>query len=178
MINLLYKIVLSYLYIPFLIGFSFLNIGYGQTIPTDKKVNLNKIPQYEKLDKLSPGGNRFTPQERNEIFKSIQQSDLIQEENNRNSISWELIGPSGILSSDGNNFICSGRIRDVEIIDDHHIRMASASGGLWEIKMDLSGYITHKNLSGTAVTSSWNGAVATDPFDKNVVFGTTVDSFF
>jgi len=113
-------------------------VGYqrpikAQIIPIGKVVNTNKIRQSEKLQKISPGGNRYSSTERSALWQSIKQDHSLQT-SKRNNESWELVGPQGIISSEGINFICSGRIRDVEILDDNHLRIASASGGLWDIR--------------------------------------------
>lgn len=141
----------------------------GQIIPAGKVLNPNKIRQTEKLRLLSPGGNRFTPRERQSLWQSIIQDRSLQSTPLRNNSAWELVGPSGILSSQGFNFICSGRIRDVEILDDNHIRIASASGGLWDIQKGIDEKVIYKNISINDVTSSWSGTVASDPFNANTI---------
>ena len=77
--------------------------------------------------------------------------------------------PFGVFSSQGIDFICSRRIRDVEILNDKHLRVATASGCLWDIKTSTDGSVNYKNLSAEQVTSAWSGAVGSDPFDTNTI---------
>jgi photosystem II stability/assembly factor-like uncharacterized protein len=141
----------------------------SQTIPPGKEIQKNKIRQSEKLGRLSPGGNRFSPEERENMYKDIGQLSNEAHGKNKGAHTWELVGPTGIFSADGSNFICSGRVRDIEILDDNHVRVASASGGLWDIIKNPNGQSSYIPLSAKDVPSVWNGAVATDPFDKNTI---------
>ena len=94
-------------------------------------------------------------------------------QNLRSGATWELVGPSGHLSSEGYDFYCSGRVRDVEVLSDLHIRVVSASGGLYDIVTEPDGNATAKNLTSKDVLSTWGGTVATDPFDENIIlYGT------
>ena len=155
------NIVMSlWLVLPFL--------GYTQTIPAGKVVHEEHIDQGAKLEQLSPGGNLYSPSERLRISASIRSQFTKKSDNNRNTNLWETVGPTGIFSSQGFNFVCSGRVRDVEILDDNHIRVASASGGLWDIQKGSDGKFSNKNLS-TSVASIWSGTVATDPFNENII---------
>lgn len=145
----------------------------SQTIPPGKILPVHRIRQSEKLEKLSPGGNRHTAMERITLLNDITPVNLPYQGKGSKSESWELLGPSGIYSSDGSQFICSGRIRDLEVLSDNHVRVVTASGGLWDIIKNPDGRVSYVPLTARAVPSVWGGAVATDPFQKNVIlYGT------
>ena len=145
----------------------------SQTIPPGKERQFQKIKQSEKLKQLSPGGNLFSSSARIRLWQETSKSLTHLQVNDRQGETWQQVGPSGIFSSDGSQFICSGRIRDLEVLTDNHVRVVSASGGLWDVIKNEDGSLSYTPISANSVPSVWGGAVATDPFQKNIIiYGT------
>ena len=128
--------------------------------------------QIEILKRLNPGYNRLSQAEIIQKWRYVDDMQPYQADN-RNAEKWKVIGPNGHLSSEGYDFYCSGRVRDVEILSDNLIRVATASGGLWEINIMPDGRHNFKNISDHQVLSSWSGCVSTDPYNQNtILYGT------
>lgn len=82
---------------------------------------------------------------------------------------WKLLGPSGLLSTSDlpGKVYNSGRLLDVETSrDNSYIRLASASGGLWQLNLNDNSIIPlSDNLSSLAA-----GSFASKPDDPNTIF--------
>lgn len=142
--------------------------GFGQKVTKGEH-----DAQIERLRQLNPGFEHWKGNHITEKWRQIEAMPKFEDAINRNSTSWQTIGPSGHLSSEGYDFYCSGRVRDVEVLNDKLIRVATASGGLWQITTDQSGTHNFKNLSDHEVLSSWSGCVATDPSNSDIIlYGT------
>ncbi|MFZ1705123.1 MAG: hypothetical protein WAT79_12310 [Saprospiraceae bacterium] len=144
----------------------------GQTIGSKEKNEGEHLGQKQKLFLLNPSYERWSGDKILSTWSTLNDFKVYNP-SARNTTLWEIVGPKGHISGEGFDFVCSGRVRDVEILSDHHIRVVSASGGLWEIKTDEVNLVSTKNLSGHAVLTTWGGTVATDPNDKNIIlYGT------
>jgi len=144
----------------------------AQSLGPKKENEGESVTQKYKLKMLNPGIDLLSG---DQILKKWQQVNDIPSYSvsSRNSSPWELFGPSGHKSSEGYDFYCSGRVRDVEVINDNHMRVVAASGGLWDVITEDDGQVSYKNLTATDVLSPWGGTVATDPFNENIIlFGT------
>lgn len=143
-------------------------ISYGQSIGPKKKQVEGKIRQKDRLKMLNPS---YDIMPSDEILKKHEELTKFKRltYDERNTTTWELVGPNGHISAEGFDFYCSGRVRDIEVLSDNHIRVASASGGLFDINKQPNGSYTHKNLTNEQVLTPWAGSVASDPYDQNII---------
>lgn len=140
--------------------------------------NTNVFSQFEKYKTDSSNGNlemyrRLNPSFQMLTHERIKEMHSVADRLKPSAISnrdghWQLIGPTKINSLSG-GFILSGRVRDINFVNDKLIRVAAASGGLWEVNYDDEGKknIKHLTKEFDVVTS---GAVSTDPFDNKIIF--------
>jgi photosystem II stability/assembly factor-like uncharacterized protein len=82
---------------------------------------------------------------------------------------WTLVGLAGAKSSQDKQFVCSGRVRELEVLSDNTLRVGSASGGLWELKKDANDSIIKTLLNTNQINSIWLGSFASNPVDENII---------
>ena len=148
-----------------LFGFTVFSL-HGQTT---KIVKTGAKRQQEWLRKINPFYDQLTVESRELEWEKSNAVHFYSSDQRDNG--WELVSGNEINSVIG--FInVSGRVRDIEIIDDSIALVASASGGLWEVRTKSNGQKTHTLLT-KEVTSVASGTVAVDPFNKNIIlYGT------
>jgi len=166
--NWLLKFSYTFLFLFFAVTISVPQSGSVQIGPQEKELS-----QKERLLRINPDMQMLTPAKSDSLWREVFKVKSYTSHGTRNTGQWQLAGPFGALSSQGIDFVCSGRIRDVEILNENHLRVATASGGLWDIKTGTNGSVNYENISAEQVTSAWSGTVASDPFDSNtILYGT------
>ena len=123
-----------------------------------------------KLLAISPNFQHISSQEVHDFWSKNYTQD-------RNTIPWESIGPTEVLSSEGIDFLVSGRVKYIDFVRDNLIRFVSASGGLFEARRAV-GKWEIKNISEHQVTTTWGGASDTSPFDENIILYGTGDHIY
>lgn len=148
---------------------SFLSIG--QEAIQQKGEEKEALSQVEKLKRINPGYLKNTPGMINHYWKS--RTDLAL---NRDGSTWTNISPIN-MKGIGNDFIAAGRVRYIDYVRKGLVRIASASGGLWEVR-EANGQYSYTNLSKEAVTSPWAGVVGTSPYNENLILYGTGEPVF
>lgn len=151
-------------------------IGQKTPFPLSQMIRKEEDAEANKMSELhqryNPTYMQQTPEMINRKWKEIDLMKSFIEKRNQHS-EWELIGPTGAVSSDDKKFIVSGRVRDLEVISKSKVRIGAASGGLWELNISNNGTVNKKMISSSDVNSIWIGAFATDPNDeKTIILGT------
>jgi photosystem II stability/assembly factor-like uncharacterized protein len=125
--------------------------------------------QTKRLSEINPSYKSYTPELINDLYKLSQSMPI---DANRNEDEWVSVGPQKILGTPA-TFFLSGRVRDVNVVNDSLIRFAAASGGLWESKLLSNGNKQLRQLTHFNIPVVTGGAVATDPFDEDIIlYGT------
>jgi photosystem II stability/assembly factor-like uncharacterized protein len=83
----------------------------------------------------------------------------------KSRIGWQCIGPYGMEKNSNPGTYYSGRILDIEPTEEGSIRIASASGGLWEYLLGIFPIPLSDNLE-----TLWTGAFATNPHNRDEIF--------
>ncbi len=153
-------------FLTFVFTFLSLFILVGQEkgfSPLDEREALSQV---EKLKRLNPSFNNISPQFVNSFW-----SIRADAKSSRDGSKWQNISPIG-MTGIGNDFVASGRVRYIDYVKKGLVRVASASGGLWEVREDNGSY-SYKNLSKDKVSSPWAGVVGTSPYnEKLILYGT------
>ena len=137
------------------------------TTATFTQENKGHLP---KLLAISPNFQHISSQEVHDFWSKKYTQD-------RNTVPWESIGPTKVLSSEGIDFLVSGRVKYIDFVRDNLIRFVSASGGLFEGRRNAGKWIM-KNISENQVTTTWGGASDTSPLDENIVLYGTGDHLY
>ena len=137
------------------------------TTATFTQENKGHLP---KLLAISPNFQHISSQEVQDFWSKSYTQD-------RNTVPWESIGPTEVLSSEGIDFLVSGRVKYIDFVRDNLIRFVSASGGLFEGRRNAGKWIM-KNISENQVTTTWGGASDTSPLDENIVLYGTGDHLY
>ncbi len=126
------------------------------------------LKQPELLFRANPGYKDLTPELINR--KWIEASAISPKLSNRQGDPvWTLVGPAGAKSAEDKEFVCSGRVRELEVLSDNTLRVGSASGGLWELKKDAKDSIIKTMLNTDEINSIWLGSFASNPVDENII---------
>lgn len=151
------------------IVFSMLNVNNAQGYEVLRVDDANKHTEWLKI--MNPSYKNINPDDVDRLQEFSKSIPYIQ--NLRNDDTWTAIGPQKITIPSAGTFIVSGRVRDVEVVNDSMVRFVAASGGLWQGKTLANGIKELIPLSHNKIPTVVGGAVATDPFNENIIlFGT------
>jgi len=129
---------------------------------------LSKAMQDEYMEKMNaPYGKTVPPSVQNKLWDEIDK--LPGDKDNPNSYnSWINFGPNGFIQPAQPWCRLSGRVLDIEHIGSVGLRVATASGGLWEYTILTTPVPLTENLKSQII-----GSFATKPTDANTIFVAT-----